>query len=275
MATEETTEQVADTSNETVDDAAATQQNEGPAEQSEATPEKGKPTDGGTDNQSDAGESERPKWKYQLKGELQENAELDKYKTLSDAMNDFLEVKRRADEMVSIPGDDADEEAKKAFREKFGVPENPQDYKLPAVEGVKDADTSNIRSIFHEAGLNQPQAEKVFGKIMSEFATEQQQAQQRLKSRVESNTEEIKREWGDNYEANLEKVRQTYAKLGGGEDFAKSLMETGIMYGPDTMRMGLKIADKVLEDDFFAGTPAKGAINQDDPTSWYPKTNFD
>lgn len=217
--------------------------------------------------------TERPKWLYQLKGDLQQNEALTKYDTLSDLGNAFVELNGKLERSVEVPGEDADENAVQDFYAKLGRPEGPGDYELPKIEGAKDGDDTELRNMFHEAGLSNTQAKKLHGSLAKSLQEAAEDYQRQVETKSQENVKTMQKEWGNKYEDNLEKVRQAFSVLGGGDEFAQSLMETGLIYGPDTMRMGLRIADRVLEDSFFNGSKGGGTA-ADDAASWYPRTEF-
>ncbi len=72
-------------------------------------------------------------------------------------MKSYLELEKKIGTMISVPGNDADDDTRARFNRAIGVPENPTDY--PVNELFDDED---IRKKFFEIGLTSTQVEKIY-----------------------------------------------------------------------------------------------------------------
>lgn len=75
----------------------------------------------------------------------------------------YAELEKKIGTMVSIPGDDADDDAREKFLCAIGVPKNASEYPANAL-----FDDESIREKFREAGLTPRQVEKIYA-IAEEF----------------------------------------------------------------------------------------------------------
>lgn len=77
----------------------------------------------------------------------------------------YSELEKKIGGMVSIPGDDADNDAREKFNRAIGVPVDSAEY--PTNDLFDDAD---VRAKFHEIGLTKVQVRKIY-EIAEEFLT--------------------------------------------------------------------------------------------------------
>lgn len=76
----------------------------------------------------------------------------------SDALiKSYSELEKKMGSMVSIPGDDADDQTREKFKRAIGVPENIDEY--PVNELFED---ESVRAKFHEMGLTKKQVEQIY-----------------------------------------------------------------------------------------------------------------
>jgi hypothetical protein len=81
----------------------------------------------------------------------------------SALIKSYCELEKKMSNMISLPKDDSDENAKQKFNHAIGVPDNASDY--PKNELF---DNESVRNKFHEIGLTSKQVEKIYS-IAEEF----------------------------------------------------------------------------------------------------------
>ncbi len=75
----------------------------------------------------------------------------------------YSELEKKMGGMISVPGDDADVDARTKFNRAIGVPENADEYPINDL-----FDDDSIRQRFFDAGLTKTQVEKIYS-IAEEF----------------------------------------------------------------------------------------------------------
>ena len=90
---------------------------------------------------------------------LDENGELN----TSALVKSYCELEKKMGNMISVPNEDSDTEAKQKFNHAIGVPDNASEYP------VNDLfDDESVREKFHEIGLTSKQVEQIYA-IAEEF----------------------------------------------------------------------------------------------------------
>lgn len=114
----------------------------------------------------------------------------------------------KAGRTIVMPDENATPEQIAAFRQKMGVPESVDGYKLPVPEGTPDGFAKTAAEWFHEAGVPAGAAEKVASKWNEYQAAEMQRQEQEFSARSEQEFGNLKSEWGKAYDQNLELARR-------------------------------------------------------------------
>jgi len=92
---------------------------------------------------------------------LDENGELN----TSALVKSYCELEKKMGNMISVPKDDSDSEAKQKFNHAIGVPDDASEYPINDL-----FDDESVREKFHEIGLTSQQVEKIYS-IAEEFLT--------------------------------------------------------------------------------------------------------
>lgn len=150
---------------------------------------------------------------------------------------------------LRVPGDDAKPEEWDAFYEKLGRPKSADEYKfergnLPeGFQYPEEAEKSFLQAA-HKGGLSTKQAGAVLS-WFKEFAGGNFLATQKAKAEAQSKaTEELMKEWGQDYDANLKLAQRglmNYAK-DENDPLAKWLKESGNHTNPVLIRFFAKLA---------------------------------
>lgn len=108
-------------------------------------------------------------------------------------------------------------EAVKAFREAetaSAPPAKAEDYKLPVPDGQSDALAKQAAGWFHEAGISQKAAEAIVTKFNAHVAGINEAAVAEQKQQGEQQMAALRKEWGGEFDANLERGRQALHQFG-------------------------------------------------------------
>lgn len=154
----------------------------------------------------------------------------------------------KAGRTVMLPKDENDAEGWKALSAKLGVPEKPDDYKLPMPEGVDDGFAKTAAQWFHETGVPPRQAKAIAEKWNGWVASQVQAGEEAEKAESAKQMGALEKEWGNEFAPKRELAQRGY------RDFAKQ-------FGLDD-KAALERAESVLGaanlTKFFAGL---GALN--------------
>ncbi|SDV49197.1 hypothetical protein [Chitinasiproducens palmae] len=133
--------------------------------------------------------------------------------TFADSLGDDADLKQWATDR----GFKSPAEMAKAMREtegKFAKPETADAYELPVPEGQDKAFSKEASGWFHDLGVPKDMAQAIAGKF-NEYATaQQQQAALAEQQEGERQLGELKKEWGGQYDANVERGRQALQTFG-------------------------------------------------------------
>lgn len=158
-------------------------------------------------------------------------------------------------------------EAAKALQEAEGktvVPESPDAYKLPVPEGQDGAFAQQAAAWMHEAGVPVAQAQALAEKWNAYQADLQQQADVARQQRDEADVATLRKEWGGQYDANVELGRRAVRSfVGQGEDAAAHLEKIETALGAaETFRLFHRIGKHLGEGTLApasAAAPGGGA----------------
>lgn len=155
---------------------------------------------------------------------LEEGENVDKYKALGDKFNSvsslaksYLNLERMlSKEKMPIPTDnDGDEVWDQAYKA-MGRPESPEGYQAP--EGIDPESKAATDAIFHDAGLSQRQASKLYGQIAKALednaSNQQEQSTQSVEQAVQSLEADFGPRGGENYQQALDKAQVVAKHLG-------------------------------------------------------------
>lgn len=161
----------------------------------------------------------------------------------------YLDQADKLARAVVIPGTDATPEDRKAFLQKLGVPQNPEDYEI----STEDASFNDqFRKAAHEQGLTKEQAKALASSIESLAKTQNQQVQDTAKQQRVQEREKLRQEWGSMADANEAAARRFL--LVAGADMADPLAESGMVEDPRILRGLHKLSKMISEDRLVTGS---------------------
>jgi hypothetical protein len=153
--------------------------------------------------------------------------------------------------IVEMPGEDADETKVNEFYNKLGRPESPDKYGLKAPEGADPKVTELYSKIAHKHGLTAKQAQGVFGEWNQEIIQMGAQSEAEMTAAAEREVADIRKEWGQAFQQNLDAGRRAAASLGYDQAKLNALEEK---LGPaETLRLFATLGSKMGEDSFVGG----------------------
>lgn len=135
------------------------------------------------------------------------------FKSYDDVVTSYINLEKYqgvpADKILKLPDENNADEVN-AFYNKLGRPEKAEDYKFEIADGQDDSIAKAIAPELFKAGLSQKQAAAIY-KTLEAAKIEQTKAAEAAAVKAE---EDLKSEWGANYDNNL-KAAQQAAKIAG------------------------------------------------------------
>lgn len=135
------------------------------------------------------------------------------FKSVEDVVTGYRNLEKftgvPADKLLKMPDENNADEVN-AFYNKLGRPEKAEDYKFEIADGQDDSIAKAIAPELFKAGLSQKQAAAIY-KTLEAAKIEQTKAAEAAAVKAE---EDLKSEWGTNYDNNL-KAAQQAAKIAG------------------------------------------------------------
>lgn len=201
---------------------------------------------------------EAPGWTKGLKADYQTNEYFTSKATVSELAEDALSMKGKLEKSIVIPGEDATDEEKTAYREKLGIPTTKDDYKFGDL--TENEFLGWYKGEAHNLNMTQDQA----GKLVESFNKYVEEAQTREKEAIVKASEStLRNEWGDAYEARITKAKN-FAKKYGGDDFKVDDL--------NTIKLLDTFAGLVSEDSFGGGPGGQGGASKEREVGMLPFT---
>lgn len=187
--------------------------------------------------------------------DLRKEASFSTVKTVGDLAKSFIHSQRMiGTDKIAKPQKDWTEAQWNDFYKNLGRPDAADGYtfkpdatKLPKGFNIDDGRLKDTKAALHKMGLTDKQASEVLGyyleRTTGEFTTKTQEAEtNRTKALAE-----LKTEYGDKFDANLDIARSVVVKFG--DDALKTFLnETGLGDSPAMIRLFHKIGMEFLDD---------------------------
>ena len=156
---------------------------------------------------------------------------------------------------VKVPGDGATPEEIAAYRKATGVPDTPEEYaitwpELPPGEQLDDTARSTWLARMHQIGAP-PHIVQAFANLYGQHL---QTLHAGYRREAEAAGQELRRDWGPNYDANVGRANR-YIQKYGGDSLVDLYAQTGVGRNPIAVRAWNKIGEDLQEHGAEAGEP--------------------
>lgn len=210
-----------------------------------------------------------PTWRDSLPEDLKADPSLSTLKDVGALAKSYVEIRKTVGkDGVRVPKEDAPPEEWAKFHQALGVPETPDKYELPEIEGIQfnEKEVSEFKSLAHKLGLR-PEAVKQLAQFDAIRAQKLVEAQDTRNAQIRKSTEEaLAAKWGPKgspiYQRELAKARWAARAVaqedGAIAEYAEKLGET-----PEGVRFLAALAGMVGEEQGFAAQLA-GGLNPTD-----------
>lgn len=171
------------------------------------------------------------------------------------AMNAEKMLGKPTDSLIEIPKDQSPETMRPIW-EKLGAGQRPEDYQLPVPEGQDGAFAQQAAQWMYEAGVPVPMAQQLAEKWNEYVGGVTAEQSQQIQQRDQAQVDQLKLEWGQNFNANLE-IAMRAADEFGIDDTAQEALKQALGPG-QAARILLNIGSKLASDDGFVGGEIPG-----------------
>ena len=198
-----------------------------------------------------------PAWMAQLPDDLKTNEALAKHATIGDVSKGFLDLSGKLDGSVKVPGEEATDKEKSSFFNAIGRPETADKYEftrpdLPAGIEYDEAQEKTFREAAHTLGLSQSQAKALFDDFNQNAVKAHKEYSDALEKTKEEAVVELKKDWGEKFDGNVEVARRAMSEFGGPE--VVRFMETsGLGNNPILVKLFNQIGIAMSEDKLHSG----------------------
>jgi len=155
------------------------------------------------------------------------------------------------DRLLHLPEREDDAEGWGKVFARLGRPEKPEGYKLPGTEGDAGEFAKAATSWFHAAGLTQRQAQTVAEKWNEHMAAHEAKLAETLAAASEADIGKLREEWGQAYNAKVERGRRAAREFGLDVD-ALTKVEHAMGTGP-FLKFFAAVGERLGEHEFVAG----------------------
>ena len=168
---------------------------------------------------------------------------------------------------IALPAADAGDQAWNDFYAAIGRPEAPDKYEMPKVEvheSLKpdEKKMTEVKGLFHKLGLTPKQASGIMEYYMKSSDAVVRGQLSQTEQQSQAATAELKQEWGDKFDANLDVAKAVIKKFGD-EKFLTYLEGSGMGNNAQLIRVLNKVGMAMMED-VSRGGGAGGDLNLTD-----------
>lgn len=233
-----------------------------------------------------------------LSEELVSNESLSKFNDVNGLAKSYLEVESKIgsmtqehetqlSKMVELPGEDADENARRTFATKLGCPEKPEGYSDISIEGVpkdeQDSETVKlIKGVCHKVGVSDEQYKAVMEQVVKQQLVSLDAFVKQDKAAEDKAVSDLTHEWGGEtkYKEKVELGRRLVKHYGGEDNpIAEFLIDTRLgNFAPLVKLLGNIASDIIGEESTFTGETKvkdKTAEVELSPTTGEPMLKYD
>lgn len=149
-------------------------------------------------------------WKEAIPEELRNDPNISKFTELEALAKSYVNATRMiGQDKVAVPNNNSTEDQWNEVYDKLGRPESADKYKLEVKSDVVPLDEGAIKQFAenaHQLGLNNKQAQGILEFYKNSMEGSAQQSKIDTETAQANAEQELRKEWGSNYEANIKKA---------------------------------------------------------------------
>lgn len=197
-------------------------------------------------------------WRSKLSEDLRDNPSLVKFKDESSLAKSYLELQKTlGSARLEKPSESWTPEQWDKFYNELGRPESADKYaydekQMPDGLIYDKGMEERFNKIFHKAGLTNKQAAIIRDEFVGYRGESHSQMVKAREERAFKESQNLKQEWGDEYDARMDAAFKT-AREFGGQEMAKALADAGMGLDPSLLRAFSKIGMLMNGDKLRSG----------------------
>jgi len=153
--------------------------------------------------------------------------------------------------LIEMPGMDAGEEAMNDFFNKLGRPETADKYGLDVPDTADAELTDWFRNTAHKYGLTDAQAKGLFGDWNEMSGSRLEQMQSNQEQQAEQAIANLKKEWGQGFDSQIDAGKRAVAALGYDADALNAIEDK--LGTADMLKLFASFGSKMSESSFEGG----------------------
>ena len=192
-------------------------------------------------------------WKETISEEYRNDPNISKFTEIDALAKSYINATRMiGSDKVIVPNNNSTEEAWNEVYDKLGRPESAEKYKLDFKSEVAPVDENAMKAfadVAHKTGLNEKQAQAILDFYKQNSENTVQQLKVDTETAQSQAEQQLRQEWGKQYEANINKAASV-AKANMSGDVLDMQLKDGTRFGdhPDVIKGFAKIAGLLSED---------------------------
>ena len=200
-------------------------------------------------------------WKEAIPEELRNDPNISKFTELEALAKSYVNATRMiGQDKVVVPNNNSTDDQWNEVYDKLGRPESADKYQLDVKSDIVPFDESAIKSFAenaHKLGLNNKQAQGILEYYKNSMEGSAQQAKIDTETAQANAEQELRKEWGSNYESNIKKAGSV-AKANMQEGILDMELKDGTRLGdhPAVIKGFANIAN-LLSEDKLVGTESE------------------
>lgn len=204
-------------------------------------------------------------WRAGVPDNLRSFAE--RFAAPGDAVKSAYDLRRKLSRAAEPPGENASEEERAAWYRRLGRPDTPDGYEIARPESAAafagdeetlGAQEASFKEAMHAAGAPPAAVQAAVDWYYTHAADGMTALAAADTEALESARTELRRDWGGDFERNVEYARRALAAFGG-DELVGTLGAAGLDTHPAVARAFARIGRQMGEDDMIGRLPAGGS----------------
>ncbi len=198
--------------------------------------------------------------------DLRGDRNLTEVRTVRDLAEQFANAQKLIGKKTinAIPGEDATDEERAKFFQALGVPDDPDGYELnlenmPEGTAPDEELTAQFKQAAKEANLTKAQAQGLLDWFNTQSGQRLEQMQSQMTEQFQTAEAELKKEWGKQFDKNLEIANRMVDKY----ELGDILKQKGLDNDPNLANFLYKVGKEMGEDSNIQTPRSGGTVGAD------------
>lgn len=197
-------------------------------------------------------------WKDTLPDDIKADPSLKSIEDVSNLAKSYVHAQRMiGKDKIVVPSQFATDDEWRGVYQKLGLPDSPDKYELKLPEDIKEEEKVQYNQLKEFAIKNHilpKQLQATMDYFNNIHAEQSKMAEARQSQEFEAQVGSLKKEWGENYDANLQRARVAVEQIGG-KEFKEYLHNSGLGNDINLVKFMAKVSN-LLKEDAFKGEAA-------------------